>query len=48
VTKQNLGFSLACRVILPHETRERICRSLGMLRDQRIENPWRKHWNIPL
>ena len=35
-------------VILPHETRKRICRSLVMLRDKKIENPWRKHGNIPL
>jgi propionyl-CoA carboxylase beta chain len=35
-------------VIQPHETRKRICRSLAMLRDKQIENPWRKHGNIPL
>jgi propionyl-CoA carboxylase beta chain len=35
-------------VIMPHETRKRICRSLAMLRDKKIENPWRKHDNIPL
>jgi propionyl-CoA carboxylase beta chain len=35
-------------VIQPHETRKRICRSLVMLRDKKIENPWRKHGNIPL
>ncbi|MCA0328152.1 MAG: acyl-CoA carboxylase subunit beta, partial [Proteobacteria bacterium] len=35
-------------VILPHETRKRICRSLAMLKDKKIENPWRKHGNIPL
>ena len=35
-------------VILPHETRKRICRSLVMLKDKKIENPWRKHGNIPL
>src|SRR5512143_2216081 len=35
-------------VILPHETRKRICRSLVMLRNKKIENPWRKHGNIPL
>jgi propionyl-CoA carboxylase beta chain len=35
-------------VIQPHETRRRICRSLVMLRDKRVENPWRKHGNIPL
>jgi propionyl-CoA carboxylase beta chain len=35
-------------VIQPHETRKRICRSLVMLRDKKLENPWRKHGNIPL
>ena len=35
-------------VIQPHETRKRICRSLAMLRDKKIDNPWRKHGNIPL
>jgi propionyl-CoA carboxylase beta chain len=35
-------------VILPHETRKRICRSLAMLRNTQLENPWRKHGNIPL
>ena len=43
-----LNFISACRVILPHEMRKRICRSLVMLRDRKIENPWRKHGNIPL
>ena len=35
-------------VILPSETRTRICRSLSMLRNKQLENPWRKHGNIPL
>ena len=35
-------------VILPSETRKRICRSLVMLKDKKVENPWRKHGNIPL
>jgi len=35
-------------VIQPHETRKRICRSLAMLRDKKLDNPWRKHGNIPL
>ncbi|HEY4068509.1 MAG TPA: carboxyl transferase domain-containing protein, partial [Burkholderiaceae bacterium] len=35
-------------VIQPHETRKRICRSLVMLRDKKVEDPWRKHGNIPL
>ncbi|MDD5177572.1 MAG: acyl-CoA carboxylase subunit beta [Sterolibacterium sp.] len=35
-------------VIQPHETRKRICRSLAMLKRKKLENPWRKHGNIPL
>ncbi len=35
-------------VIMPHKTRTRICRSLAMLREKKLENPWRKHGNIPL
>jgi propionyl-CoA carboxylase beta chain len=35
-------------VIQPHETRKRICRSLVMLRDKKVDDPWRKHGNIPL
>ncbi len=35
-------------VILQSETRTRICRSLSMLRNKQLDNPWRKHGNIPL
>jgi propionyl-CoA carboxylase beta chain len=35
-------------VIMPHGTRRRICRALAMLRDKKIEEPWRKHGNLPL
>jgi len=35
-------------VIHPHATRRRICRSLAMLQNKELENPWRKHGNIPL
>ncbi len=35
-------------VIMPHATRKRISRSLAMLRDKQLDNPWRKHGNIPL
>ena len=35
-------------VIMPRETRGRLCRSLAMLRDKKLDNPWRKHGNIPL
>ena len=35
-------------VIMPRSTRKRICKSLAMLRDKEVENPWRKHGNIPL
>ncbi len=35
-------------VILPRDTRKRICRSLAMLKNKDLKNPWRKHGNIPL
>ena len=35
-------------VIMPRDTRVRLCRSLDMLRNKKLENPWRKHGNIPL
>jgi propionyl-CoA carboxylase beta chain len=35
-------------VIMPHGTRRRIARALAMLRGKRLENPWKKHDNIPL
>jgi len=35
-------------VIMPHSTRRRIVRALAMLREKQLENPWKKHDNIPL
>lgn len=35
-------------VIMPHNTRNRLCRSLRMLRNKKQELPWKKHGNIPL
>ncbi len=35
-------------VIMPHSTRKRIARALNMLRNKKLENPWKKHDNIPL
>jgi propionyl-CoA carboxylase beta chain len=35
-------------VIMPDSTRRRICRSLAMLRNKKLRNPWKKHANIPL
>ncbi|WP_299397294.1 acyl-CoA carboxylase subunit beta [Pelagibius sp.] len=35
-------------VIMPHGTRRRLCRALAMLRDKQLENPWKKHDNLPL
>jgi len=35
-------------VITPRNTRRRICRALAMLRGKRLENPEKKHSNIPL
>jgi propionyl-CoA carboxylase beta chain len=35
-------------VIMPRDTRARVCRSFAMLRQKTLSNPWRKHGNIPL
>lgn len=35
-------------VILPHSTRRRVSRALKLLRNKQLENPWKKHDNIPL
>ncbi|MBV1707274.1 MAG: acyl-CoA carboxylase subunit beta [Hyphomicrobiales bacterium] len=35
-------------VIMPHATRRRVARALAMLRGKMLENPWKKHDNIPL
>ena len=35
-------------VIFPRDSRKRICRSLAMLAEKALQNPWRKHGNIPL
>ena len=35
-------------VIMPHTTRARVSRSLAMLREKKLSNPWKKHSNIPL
>ena len=35
-------------VILPHDTRRRLCRGLAMLRGKQLASPSKKHDNIPL
>jgi len=35
-------------VIMPHSTRKRIAKGLQKLRTKKLENPWKKHDNIPL
>ncbi|PCJ93984.1 MAG: methylmalonyl-CoA carboxyltransferase [Hyphomicrobiales bacterium] len=35
-------------VIMPHSTRRRVSKALKMLRNKKLENPWKKHDNIPL
>ncbi len=35
-------------VIRPRSTRRRVCRAFAGLRGKRLENPWKKHANIPL
>ncbi|MBV8972572.1 MAG: methylmalonyl-CoA carboxyltransferase, partial [Sphingomonadaceae bacterium] len=35
-------------VIMPHSTRRRVALGLRKLKTKRLENPWKKHDNIPL
>ncbi len=35
-------------VIMPHSTRRRVAQALRRLRGKALENPWKKHDNIPL
>jgi propionyl-CoA carboxylase beta chain len=35
-------------IIRPQNTRWRLCKALGMLRNKKLENPWKKHDNLPL
>ena len=35
-------------VIIPRNTRRRLCGALRMLRGKELQNPWKKHDNIPL
>ena len=34
-------------VIQPRSTRKRICRALALAKDKKLENPWKKHGNLP-
>ncbi|MFZ1429259.1 MAG: acyl-CoA carboxylase subunit beta [Geminicoccaceae bacterium] len=35
-------------VIMPHGTRRRVAQALRWLANKKVENPWKKHGNIPL
>ncbi|MEC7762277.1 MAG: acyl-CoA carboxylase subunit beta [Pseudomonadota bacterium] len=35
-------------VIMPHSTRKRVSRAFASLRNKKLQNPWKKHDNIPL
>jgi len=35
-------------VVQPAETRKRLCRAFAMLKGKQLENPWKKHDNLPL
>ena len=35
-------------VIQPRSTRKRVARGLALLKDKKLENPWKKHGNMPL
>ncbi len=34
-------------VIMPHGTRRSLCRALALMRNKELENPWKKHDNLP-
>ena len=42
------GKGFVDEVIYPHSTRRRIALGLRKLRNKQLENPWKKHDNIPL
>jgi propionyl-CoA carboxylase beta chain len=42
------GKGFIDEVIYPHSTRRRIALGLRKLRNKSLENPWKKHDNIPL
>ena len=35
-------------VIQPHSTRKRVNRAFALLKDKQLQNPWKKHGNLPL
>ena len=35
-------------IIMPHSTRRRVVKALRSLKNKQLENPWKKHDNIPL
>ena len=35
-------------IVMPRDTRPQVCRALSMLQGKRLENPWKKHGNMPL
>ncbi len=35
-------------VIMPHSTRRRVVKALRLLKNKELQNPWKKHDNIPL
>ena len=46
VTLEKDGF--IADVLMPHGTRRRVAHALRWLADKKVENPWKKHGNIPL
>jgi propionyl-CoA carboxylase beta chain len=35
-------------IIMPHSTRRRVAKALRLLKNKELQNPWKKHDNIPL
>ncbi|MAU41582.1 MAG: methylmalonyl-CoA carboxyltransferase [Kordiimonas sp.] len=42
------GRGFIDEVIMPHSTRRRVAKGLRILKNKQLENPWKKHSNIPL
>ena len=48
ISARRSGGDFIDEVIYPHSTRRRIALGLRKLRNKSLENPWKKHDNIPL
>lgn len=42
------SYGFVDEIIRPHGTRLRVCRALELLKNKKVETPWKKHNNLPL